>query len=503
MTMPDLARDPRVRFTLVISSLVCLNAMACGGAGGDVEHPSGGSSAPGGAPDETGGSGVDSSGGKTSGGGAVNSGGTAGSGVSGCGLNSAAFCDTFDAASSNNGRAGDLDSAFWSAGRLKPQLPTKPAPFVAAAAAAPEGCREGLGKKILPPYDILVCAPTQGIPDSHLFISTSLQNYGVNSVRVKQPFDFAGRTGKVVFDGELTTTSLLYGFVSLAITEDPVDATSFSLYQNNEGGALPRNAITFQFQEPCFDAGVNLSSIVLMDEYVQEIHSFDSGSCISRARGQLSHVEVEISESHVRVLAGALGRTPELIQELDVELPFSRGYVQLNVHNHATLKYGSEDGAYAQPFVAWTARFDNVGFDGPEIEDFREYEYPDSLEDAGDEGVAVGYLLSGSPRSFEFTDVDAAGLDRGVLSFSLWVNQIDVNSPAINYRINGGATHQRELTDFEINLDGVGQGAMALSLDVQPSELVKGKNKVEVWTSGIGDGYPPALANLNLVLLRN
>ena len=30
--------------------------------------------------------------------------------------------------------------------------------------------------------------------------AVAMQNYGVNSYMIRQPFDFAGRTGKIVFD---------------------------------------------------------------------------------------------------------------------------------------------------------------------------------------------------------------------------------------------------------------------------------------------------------------
>src|SRR5688572_30977212 len=42
----------------------------------------------------------------------------------GCGLESAAFCDTFDERSGVRGRAGELDPRLWSVTRGQPQLPT-------------------------------------------------------------------------------------------------------------------------------------------------------------------------------------------------------------------------------------------------------------------------------------------------------------------------------------------------------------------------------------------
>src|SRR5262245_27141803 len=50
----------------------------------------------------------------------------------GCGLEAAAFCDTFDAVSEVRGRGGDLDPSRWSASRGNPQLPTGNGVVIAA-----------------------------------------------------------------------------------------------------------------------------------------------------------------------------------------------------------------------------------------------------------------------------------------------------------------------------------------------------------------------------------
>ena len=51
------------------------------------------------------------------------------------------------------------------------------------------------------------------------------------------------------------------------------------------------------------------------------------------------------------------------------DLPCSRGYVSLIVRNHATMKYWAGS--------AGLQRFDNVGFDGPVVDGWREHSVPD------------------------------------------------------------------------------------------------------------------------------
>lgn len=328
-----------------------VSAVACGGSQGPADHPETGGTAPegsggrfgnGGASGGTTGGGVGgklASGGRGSGGSDSSTGGIPiEPGPPGCGLEAAAFCEPFDAIGVEHGRAGDLESSTWAAGRLWPQLPTIPVAFPVGPAAAPEGCRDGISGLLLPPLDMLICGPTSGIPSSHAWIATAAQNYGVSSIRPRQPFDFNGRTGKIVFDAELSIQSSLLGFVSVAITEDPTNATSYAIQQNIEGGSVPRNGITFQFSNPCPTPGAFLSSIIVMHDYEQDIHPTE-GTCIDGPRDQLRHVEIEVSSSRVAVYAGAPGASPKLIKELPIEAPMTRGYLQLNVHNHATIKY--------------------------------------------------------------------------------------------------------------------------------------------------------------------
>ena len=104
----------------------------------------------------------------------------------------------------------------------------------------------------------------------------------------------------------------------------------------------------------------------------------------------------------------------------NVNLPFSRGYVHFTTHNHATLKYS--DGK----IDAWTARWDNVGFDGPAITSgFREYEALDSLSPANNGKVNVGWRLPDAsasppvavePVAIEIKNVNPSGAVRARLA---------------------------------------------------------------------------------------
>jgi hypothetical protein len=192
------------------------------------------------------------------------------SGAPGCGLPSAAFCDTFDAPSPTPGRAGELDAFFWSGSRhtgtgiCAVSLPTCGAFSIGQATLAqppaldggtmPPACRVGLPSQVFPDHDTLVCDPSPDIGSRYLQVAVAAQNYGENSYRIRQPFDFAGRMGKIVFDAEGFTIGGLWGWVSIEVTEDPIPTPSFSLgytamapYSNDEGAPLPKNGVEIQF----------------------------------------------------------------------------------------------------------------------------------------------------------------------------------------------------------------------------------------------------------------
>src|SRR5689334_18755724 len=229
------------------AALAVVGALACGSdehhASPDIDAGKGGAGAT-----PVGASGATSSGGTSAAGGAAGSAsggrsakgrdaGTAGTpgsgadasagdaappvtGAPGCGFATAAFCDTFDGRAAFRGRGGDLDARFWSAGRMAGQLSTMRAMGIGMAVIP--SCRPGVSNHVWPDDDTLVCNPSADVASNHLLVAVAAQNYGQNGYRIRQPFDFAGRTGKVVFDATVEPLGPLHGWVSFAVTEDPI-----------------------------------------------------------------------------------------------------------------------------------------------------------------------------------------------------------------------------------------------------------------------------------------
>jgi hypothetical protein len=436
-------------------------------------------------------------------------------------LQSAAFCDTFDAPSGNRGRAGELDSARWGGSRLAPSLNSGFGAATPIGLATLRPCRSGLPNQVFPPSDTLVCDGNGAIASAHLMVAVGAQNYGQNSYRIRQPFDFAGRTGKIVFDADATVESALIGWVSVEVVEDPTNAPTFMLASgNDESGAVPRNAIELQFQNNCVNGdapGVGLRMVQIYGNYRPTTHwPPQSAPCIPTQRDHLNRFEVRLSQQNVEVWAtpaSAEGRSfpsAVLMYSTPVNLPFSRGYVSITTHNHASLKY-SENNA----MDAWVTRWDNVGFDGPVIANWREYEVADSLTpahyaaDRERPAVSVGYLVNdaadGPAQTLRLRNVDTTNAVSARLSLSAWyLTSADFGADpprfVLRYRFNGRAWRDRMLNAGELRVLAEGNGQIGQMLEVALSDLVQGDNTLEFVTANVPQSYRPFVQNIDLIV---
>lgn len=445
----------------------------------------------------------------------------------GCGLDAAAFCATFDAPADKDlaeGRAGELDATVWSGARMEPSLNWGDE-ALAVGPATVAGCRSDVPDRVHPNQDVLVCDGTDAIQSNYLLVAAAAQNYGQTSLRIRQPLDFADREATIVFDAEALPGGLL-GWVSVAITEDPSPAPSFAIMGNYENGAVPRSGIEVHLNQNCqTENRVGVSHVNVFENWVERYYEPPGQSCVSTSPGQLNHFEIRISRTRFEIWgsdASANGDEFGALLELyalDVDLSFERGYVHLNTHNHASLKYSDE------MTDAWIARFDDVGFDGPVINGFREYSAPDRLVPLADSeelnlGYSVAPELPQDARTLTFAGVDPTGAHSARLAFNtryLVGQGVPYEDYVLRYRVNGGGWHEHLLEPGQLDLlegpyvynaagenvrelgEGIA-GAMAQWIAIDPAELVSGDNTVEFETEGVPTSYRPFVANVDLVL---
>jgi hypothetical protein len=480
-----------------------------------------------------------------------------------CGFDAPAFCDTFESGPKAGGRSGELDPAFWSVVRGEPYSPASFDDAIKIPPALIGPCRAGLSStRVLPDSDVLVCDPTATIPTRHVLATAGAQNYGLATYRIRQPFDIAGRTGTIKLDMDLTNNGL-GGWPALIVAEDPSPTPSFDWQERGSG---PRNGVEIEFGTGWCNTPRTLETVVYtFNDYLQTSHipSFDCAiPHATTAPGALNHVEVYLTQTHLEVWTsdtspdGVTFPNLHLLWSGDLALPFSRGYVSLALRNHATLKYWL--GAAA------TVRWDNVGFDGPVVTGWHDVSAPDSLtsthglngctmtgatcqwegdvipqfpEDSGrvtcaqtmctydGDGKNVGYVVPNKtgdadtpPVALRFTGVTKGGSTRARLVLAAmypyfsWNNTFPPPTQLdLRFRVNGGAWHDRFVTDVEANafmdfnpsLGGAGAGAgllnQAIALDL--GELVDGDDLVELQADGTWTGsYRVAVTGADLVI---
>lgn len=429
-----------------------------------------------------------------------------------CGRNFA-FCDTFDAPARSPGpRTVDLEPARWSAGRIAPQLASFGDCTICAGAATIPTCRPGVGSKVFPDRDTLVCVPRAGVASAHLLVAVASQNYGLNSYRIRQPFDFAKRTGKIVFDVEAHAQEALLGWVSLEVSADPTPTPS---YTNFEYGPLQRSEVSFQVKvcEGISSPRVGVREGRVFRNFAQSMlkphFEVDGDDCLLTADDRMNRFEVRLSRTSIEVFGtdksadGVTFAKPRRVYAANLDLDFERGYVSITTRNHASLKY--TEGA----LDAWVVRWDNVGFDGNVHANFREYSVPDSLTKTSEGGRNLGYRLpqdTSSPLSLELDNVNPAGAVRAALAFTtyypLCCESSDYSKYNLRYRVNGGKWHDRFLDRAELKAISLPDqhGAHNQTIALDPAELKNGRNQFQFVTAGVSQGFDAAIANIDLIL---
>jgi hypothetical protein len=443
-----------------------------------------------------------------------------------CGLTGAAFCETFDQGpAATRGRGGDLDPARWSAARLAPSDFSGFGPVANPVIAAPiPPCRASFpASSVYPPDDTLICDPGASV-SAQLMTAVAIQNYGNNSYMIRQPFDFANRTGRIVFDVDAVNLDGLATYIEIDLTEDPVPAPTFREFQNYETGPVPRNGLMMKWSNNCQQSGrqISLGLVLLYTNYAPStLAPAGSTACVSTQLGSLNHFEIQVSAQRLDIYGsdystdnGQSFPNFRRMYSAAVNLPFTRGYVHVAARNHATIKYGyGPDGIY---------HWDNIGFDGPVIAGFRAYEIADNTTTGTYNSRSIrnlGYMLldgtTGKPAGiydpinrlgpFQFQGVNVSGMAMARLSLNASFNTAFRPAEATwgwRIRFNGGVWRTRLLTSSElaaINTAG-SAGNTALLIDVPVSDLVSGLNTLDMLPVNAPMDYPPVVANIDLTL---
>lgn len=447
-----------------------------------------------------------------------------------------AFAENFARPSSVRGRGGDLDQAVWGSAQYAPNTTGGPGVNYTIKATIPY-CRSGFGPgDVWPPDNTLICDGASSNPGT-LMTGAVIQYYGNNCYMIRQPFDFLNRTGLIVCDVDAWSDGITGTWVNVDITDDPVPAPTWLEASNHETGGIPKNAVMIQWSDNSGSPNnrVTIGNVNVYANYVlttlTPTFSVSWASCPTTLQNSLNHIEIQLSATHLTVFMSDYSTDGGLtfpnfrkIYEADLTTPFSRGYVHISARNHATLKFGfSPTGVY---------HWDNVKFDGPVLAAPRAYEMPDNTTivtgynngtDPPFDYMNLGYEISDgtnkaqgvwSPGSLvsplTFTgSVNLSGMSSAKMTMNLFLN-VGYGSAftadttvGLLYRLNGGTWRTRLLTSAEVTMinNTVGcAGNFLMVIDVPFGDLASGTNTIDFSTVNVNMGYPPQVANLDLLV---
>lgn len=424
-----------------------------------------------------------------------------------CDLPDAAFCDAFTKPSPG-GRAGDLDDAHWSFSRLgfgcgnSFSFPETPINLCGVWETVPPG---GPDSKFCKDEDD---DPrwAEGFDDNSSF------NY--IAARIRQPFDFADRTGTLQWQADARTSGSHGWWVETWITEEPVPGVNVHIDQV----VTSKEAVGIELSLNCgvSPAGlgtagsgkVGVSRIMVVHDYtVTDAYDPFSGPqanarCVTTEQGVLNKFQFKVSQNRIEVWATDAGGTElERIAEADVDLPFSRGFVHVShVHYNAHKAEVTSFQSYQ-----WA----RVAFDGPVLSPPRAYEIPDPLttfpgDNCSSDGHRISYgVVDGvaydlgtgpsEPVALVFEGVDPKGGTAARLNFN---TTFVTAGNTLRFRLNG--IEWRDYTVPEIQTTWERQG---FSVPLPVSDLIAGDNTLEVATDTASFALPPNgmhIANIDL-----
>ena len=231
----------------------------------------------------------------------------------------------------------------------------------------------------------------------------------------KQPFDFAGRTGTIVFDVSNNSQGSHAAWPELWVTDQPVPDpfTHEASWQ-----ALPRNGFGIRFAGCTDQSGqgatctqgngsVGVDSAVVVNNYAGN-DSFNGGSLkvvgygsVTESQpGQMNHYEVQVSQNQIDVygtnaFSGTWNPSANPLVHMATHpqrhLSFTRGLVWLEDVHYNGDKFSNQR--------VNTFTWDNIGFDGPVLPRDLAFDVPDNtapvsnVNGTGQSGIDTAWIV--------------------------------------------------------------------------------------------------------------
>jgi hypothetical protein len=402
-----------------------------------------------------------------------------------CQLPQLAFCDTFQT-SSPGGRGGDLDESKWSFTRLSQLNNPHQGQLNNYAAFNAEFCMTHQMRQA--DNDSFICGEQFGESNHWMEGMNDNGQYAMNSARIRQPFDFAGRTGNVVWDVDAKTEGGHSFWNEVWITDEPVE----SPHLDHPGTHIfPRNGVMLLFDADWCGDGYGqqlhnaLRQVTVFSNYQQTDYTVRS-PCFTTQSDHANHFQLAINKTNVTVNASDAGGVNfRQIASVNVSpLTFTRGYVSFQHAQYNAHKFNST--------ATMTYHWHAMGFDGPVIPNDRGYDVPDAMGMRPDGTINLGYNTP--TGAFSLPNVKLTGAAKAYLTYDVYWSSSD---KAITADINGV-----DRTGTDPNPDAPGAKGDVWRYVVQPvnlSDLHNGTNTVSLKPTNCADNCP-TVANIGLEL---
>ncbi len=425
-----------------------------------------------------------------------------------------AFCEDLSGGAAAGGRAGDLDESRWSVAR---NVANPTSTYLMSFPQVPVGPCKASVTQANPDNDLMVCDAASG-HQGQFEQAMKAQNYAMFSLRPRQAFDFAGRTGTIAYNVDAITQGEGSWWTSLYVTDDPV---SDAINSSEVMGLLPNNGLGLNFNDQCSQTNASqtkLDNVYTYANTVESIVPLSGTSCFTTSRGHLNHIEVQLSQTSIAVWAsdfspdGVTFPNFRQVGSAALNLPFTRGYVHFQQNERAPLK--NEPGFYNPGYA--NNYWSGLGFDGPVVGQETAFMAPDSLtvnpNPVGDAGGATGALNVGyaAPATLSIPNVNSAGAMTAKLTFTMtyvYAFNLSPTSVMLHYSLNSGPVQTPPQPNYaaEVLCTGcpgspIGGGGVLYSIAVPVAALLSGTNTVAITVDNQNNGYPPVIGNMDLLL---
>jgi len=437
-----------------------------------------------------------------------------------------AFCEGFNQATpfdARFSRGGEVNGMIWGASRSTNAVNSGQGWEENIWATRVDGC--GTTAMVYPPQDIRICNGRlyESINDHGTAADIEDGGVLVKALYPKQPFDFAGRTGTVVFDLSADTSGDHAAWPEFWITDKPVPAP----FAFGDGWrTAPRHGLGIRIAanycpgdgcgSSCFNSG-GTQPLTILDASIYRNYNVQNNvpivwdECVKQppknnntiASDKMNHFEVRVSTNQIDVYAtdafsGTWNPSSFPLKHIakipNANLSFTRGLIWIeDAHYNASKTDPGQD--------IHTFMWDNIGFDGPKTYRDLSFDVPDSLTPTNDHSavwantVNLGYpIYSGHNVTLQVTGVFRNQTPTSALVTLNWLGD-STNSVVPSFRVNGGPWHDTPWPFTDGNL----YSERTIDVTIPVSETKDGTNTIE-FRSLDAQGWT-VIHNINLILV--